>query len=126
MGWKEDDKGRTGRNRNDKSIKELTVPSFLLSPHYRIYRHLLLQAVLLLIAINVFGYEPLQGVSLWRRLGGCFVYFASMNIVIYVNLYLLVPCLLLKNRAGGFSYKYSSDYLSFGYSRIAFRGDSAG
>lgn len=88
MGWKEDDKGRTGRNRNDKSIKELTVPSFLLSPHYRIYRHLLLQAVLLLIAINVFGYEPLQGVSLWRRLGGCFVYFASMNIVIYVNLYL--------------------------------------
>ena len=48
MGWKEDDKGRTGRNRNDKSIKELTVPSFLLSPHYRIYRHLLLQAVLLL------------------------------------------------------------------------------
>ncbi len=100
MGWKEDDKGRTSRNRNDKSIKELTVPSFLLSPHYRIYRHLLLQAVLLLIAINVFGYEPLQGVSLWRRLGGCFVYFASMNIVIYVNLYLLVPCLLLKNRWG--------------------------
>ena len=92
MGWKEDDKGRTGRNRNDKSIK---VPSFLLSPHYRIYRHLLLQAVLLLIAINVFGYEPLQGVSLWRRLGGCFVYFASMNIVIYVNLYSMVVIYLL-------------------------------
>ena len=82
---------------NDKS-----VTAFLLSPHYRIYRHLLLQLVVVLITINVFWYEPLQAVSFWKRLGGCLAYFASINIVIYANLYVLVPRFLLKNRLGSY------------------------
>lgn len=69
---------------------------------YRIYRHLLLQLVVTLITINVFWYEPLQTVSFFRRLGGVLAYFFSINIVIYVNLYLLVPRLLLKNRFGSY------------------------
>ena len=48
-------KNTTDRNMNDKS-----VTAFLLSPRYRIYRHLLLQLVVVLITINVLWYEPLQ------------------------------------------------------------------
>lgn len=80
----------------------MTINSFLLSPHCKIYRHILLQSVVLLITINVFWYEPLQIVSFWKRLGGCLVYFLSMNAVIYTNLYLLVPRFLLKNRFGSY------------------------
>ena len=90
-------KNTTDRNMNDKS-----VTAFLLSPRYRIYRHLLLQLVVVLITINVLWYEPLQTVSSGRRLGGCLAYFASMNMVIYINLYVLVPYFLLKNRWGSY------------------------
>ncbi len=79
-----------------------SVTAFLLSPHCRIYRHILLQVAVLLITINVFWYEPLQVVSLLKRFGGCLVYFLSMNAVIYTNLYVLVPSFLLKNRLGGY------------------------
>ena len=90
-------KNTTDRNMNDKS-----VTAFLLSPRYRIYRHLLLQLVVVLITINVLWYEPLQTVSFGRRLGGCLAYFVSMNMVIYINLYVLVPYFLLKNRWGSY------------------------
>lgn len=80
----------------------MTINSFLLSPHCRIHRHLLLQSAVLLITINVFWYEPLQIVSFWKRLAGCLVYFLSMDAVIYANLYLLVPRFLLKNRFGSY------------------------
>lgn len=80
----------------------MTINSFLLSPHYRIHRHLLLQSAVLLITINVFWYEPLQIVSFWKRLAGCLVYFLSMDAVIYANLYLLVPRFLLNNRFGSY------------------------
>ena len=52
------------------------------------------------MTINVFWYEPLQSVSFWRRFGGFLAYFVSINTVIYMNLYILVPCFLLKNRLG--------------------------
>lgn len=80
----------------------MTINSFLLSPHCRIHRYLLLQSAVLLITINVFWYEPLQIVSFWKRLAGCLVYFLSMDAVIYANLYLLVPRFLLKNRFGSY------------------------
>lgn len=81
-------------------MEDKSVTAFLLSPHYRTYRHLLLQAIVLLMTINVFWYEPLQAVPFWWRFGGFLAYFASINTVIYMNLYILVPCFLLKNRLG--------------------------
>ena len=87
---------------NDGTMNGKSVTAFLLSPHCRIYRHILLQVAVLLITINVFWYEPLQVVSLLKRFGGCLVYFLSMNAVIYTNLYVLVPSFLLKNRLGGY------------------------
>lgn len=80
----------------------MNIQTFLMNPRYRIYRHLLLQSVVLMMTINVFWYEPLQTVSFWRRFGGFLAYFATIDIVIYMNVYLLVPYLLLKNRLGSY------------------------
>ena len=96
------DKNTLDRNPGDGTMNGKSVTAFLLSPHCRIYRHILLQVAVLLITINVFWYEPLQVVSLLKRFGGCLVYFLSMNAVIYTNLYVLVPSFLLKNRLGGY------------------------
>lgn len=84
------------------NIHEESVTAFLLSPRCRIYRHLLLHLVILLITVNVFWYDPLQDISFMRRLGGFLVYFAALDMVIYTNLYLLVPRFLLKNRLGAY------------------------
>ena len=87
-------------NTEHRRLEDKSVTAFLLSPHYRTCRHLLLQIIVLLMTINVFWYEPLQSVSFWRRFGGFLAYFVSINTVIYMNLYILVPCFLLKNRLG--------------------------
>ena len=96
------DKNTLDRNPGDGTMNSSSVTAFLLSPHCRIYRHILLQVAVLLITINVFWYEPLQTVSFWRRLGGCLAYFLSMDAVIYTNLHVLVPRFLLKNRLGSY------------------------
>lgn len=97
-----EDRSTVDRNPYDGTMDDRGVTAFLISPHYRIYRHILLQLVVLLITINVFWYEPLQTVSFWRRWGGCLAYFLSMDAVIYTNLHVLVPRFLLKNRLGSY------------------------
>ena len=59
-------------NTEHRRMEDKSVTAFLLSPHYRTCRHLLLQIIVLLMTINVFWYEPLQSVSFWRRFGGFF------------------------------------------------------
>ena len=76
-------------NTEHRRMEDKSVTAFLLSPHYRTCRHLLLQIIVLLMTINVFWYEPLQSVSFWRRFGGFLAYFVSINTVIYMNLYIL-------------------------------------
>lgn len=50
-------------NTEHRRMEDKSVTAFLLSPHYRTCRHLLLQIIVLLMTINVFWYEPLQSVS---------------------------------------------------------------
>lgn len=71
-----------------------TIPAFLLQPGYRVYRHLLVQLVVMLITINVFWDEP--DVVLTERLNVWVVYFLLIDAIIYTNIYLLVPRLLQK------------------------------
>ena len=101
------DKNTLDRNPGDGTMNSRSVTVFLLSPHCRIYRHILLQVAVLLITINVFWYEPLQVVSLLKRFGGCLVYFLSMNAVIYTN-------------SGCDSYQLSGHFLPFSYAGNAF------
>ena len=62
-----EDRSTVDRNPYDGTMDDRGVTAFLISSHYRIYRHILLQLVVLLITINVFWYEPLQTVSFWLR-----------------------------------------------------------
>ncbi|MCD7900161.1 MAG: histidine kinase [Bacteroides sp.] len=72
------------------------ISEVLLEPRYRLLRHLLVQVAVLLITVNVLWDEPdhIQP----GRLGAWLAYFLQINIVIYVNMYLLVPRLLLRGK----------------------------
>ena len=65
-------------NTEHRRMEDKSVTAFLLSPHYRTCRHLLLQIIVLLMTINVFWYEPLQSVSFWRRFGGFLAYISTL------------------------------------------------
>lgn len=74
------------------------ITDFLLNPRRRGYRHLLLQITVLLITINMLWYEPLEPIPLWQRFLGWLVYHGMINCLIYFNIYVLAPHLLMKNR----------------------------
>ncbi|WP_455587256.1 sensor histidine kinase [Bacteroides sp.] len=84
-------------------IDDAGISDFLFSPRCRVHRHLLLQAVVLLITVNVFWYEPLQSLPFVQRFFGWLVYLITIDAVIYANVYLLIPRYLLKNRIGVYS-----------------------
>lgn len=73
------------------------IPDLLRERSYRFWRHLLIQLMVLLITINVFWDEPTQ--LLPHRFGAWVLYFLLIDTIIYVNMYLLVPHLLIKGRA---------------------------
>lgn len=79
-------------------MKDESISDFLLNPRFRRHRHVLLQIIVFLITINVLWYEPLLPLFTGRRIGGWVVYFCAIDIVIYSNIYWLVPRLLLKNK----------------------------
>lgn len=68
----------------------------LLKPDYRFLRHALLQVALLLITVNILWDEPVRILS--DRFWAWGVYFVLFNITIYINMYWLVPRLLLEGR----------------------------
>lgn len=72
--------------------------SFLLSPHYRIYRHLLLQLFVLLVSINIFWDTPDEFLATPDRFYAWLVYFLIIDMTIYVSAYVFVPYFLLKSR----------------------------
>jgi hypothetical protein len=72
------------------------VPDFLLNPAYRLYRHLILQAFILLISLNVFWDAEEEMIG--ERLGVWCAYFLLLDAIVYLNNYVLFPRLLLKNK----------------------------
>ena len=73
------------------------LPNLLLEPSFRFYRHLAVQVVIVSIALSNLLYEPYQ---FWtERLSFWFVTLAVSNVVVYVNIYLFVPRMLLKGKA---------------------------
>ncbi len=78
--------------------KQDGISSFLTSDRYRLHRHLMLQVVILAISVSIFFDAPDRlNVSL-NRLYGWVSYFLFLNMLVYVNAYLLFPRLLAKNR----------------------------
>ncbi len=78
-------------NKTDEKITEL-----LLAPRYRILRHLLLQLLVFGMAINVFWDNPNEVRA--QPYGAWIIYAMLINVVVYLNMYLLVPRFLLKNK----------------------------
>ncbi len=74
-----------------------SIPDLFVSPGYRWLRHLLIQLIVLLISINVFWDEPVRIMP--GRMGAWMLYFLLIDTILYVNMYLLVPRLLIKGRA---------------------------
>lgn len=72
------------------------VPDLLLTKKFRWLRHLLIQLIVFLITMNIFWDEP--NTILYERFGVWVIYFLLINLVIYINIYLLVPHLLLKGK----------------------------
>lgn len=74
------------------------IPDFLLDARFRIYRHVVLQVVVILITINLFWDVPDTFIVTQNRFLMWIGYYAVTNIMIYVNAYILVPQFLLKNK----------------------------
>lgn len=72
------------------------IPDLFLKPDYLFLRHSLIQLIVLLITVNILWDEPVQASD--ERIGAWIIYFLLINMVIYVNMYLLVPQFLLKGR----------------------------
>lgn len=73
------------------------IEDLLTRPDYRVYRHLLVQLTVLLITMSIFWDEPDR--LLPERFGAWIVYFLLLDAIIYLNIYLLVPRLLLAGRS---------------------------
>lgn len=74
------------------------MPDFLLSPKYRIIRHLLLQLMIILITMNVFWDVPDEMITTYDRFIAWFFYYLAICVILYLNIYVLAPRLLMKNR----------------------------
>jgi sensor histidine kinase YesM len=72
--------------------------SLLTSPRLRIARHLLLQLLILLLSLNTLGSESEMFVLSGERLWGLFLFYVVLNILCYLNIYVLTPRTLLKGR----------------------------
>lgn len=74
------------------------ISSFLLDDKYHIYRHLLLQLVILMITIgNFFDAPDRLNLSL-NRFYGWIGYYLFLNVLVYFNTYVLFPRFLAKNK----------------------------
>lgn len=73
------------------------LPAFLLDPKYRIWRHILMQILILSITINIFWDTPDEFIATRERIYAWIVYFTIINLLVYVSAYVLVPRFLLKN-----------------------------
>ncbi len=74
------------------------VPEFLLSPRFRVVRHLFLLLTLFCITVSIFANQSGELVLTLERFYGWVVYFVFTSTIIYFNLYVLVPCFLIKGQ----------------------------
>lgn len=74
------------------------VTDFMLDARFRVYRHIVLQLVIIIITANMaldLNVKPLQDI---RATLGWVGYYFIINVVTYSNLYVLVPRYLQKNK----------------------------
>jgi len=90
------------------------IPNLLLKPNCRVARHALMLWVVLLITASILWDEPVR--ILPDRLGVWGIYFSLFTVVTYINMYLLVPRLLLKGKVNQYLVRTISLILFFIFS----------
>ncbi len=80
-----------------KKIED-NLNNFLLKPQFRIYRHLLLLLVSISIAMNILWDVPDKIILTDNRIFIAVAYLATTLVMIYFNIYVLVPRFLIKNK----------------------------
>ncbi|MDR1403513.1 MAG: histidine kinase [Tannerellaceae bacterium] len=74
------------------------ISSFLIDDKYPVYRHIILQIIILAISVSIFFDAPDRlNISL-NRFYGWISYFLFLNMLVYVNVYVLFPRFLAKNK----------------------------
>lgn len=71
---------------------------FLLDDKYSVYKHLFMQAMILLITIGVFFDTPDTLNLSFNRFCGWITYFLFMNMLVYTNVYVLFPHFLARGK----------------------------
>lgn len=74
------------------------IPAFIMNPQFRIYRHLILQFIILLISVNVLWDNPDELIITNDRLAVWIGYLLVIECIIYINIYFLTPRLLMKDK----------------------------
>lgn len=87
-----------------KRIKEnkKDISSFLIDDKYHIHRHLILQTVILAISVSIFFDAPDKLNLSLNRFYGWFSYYLFLNMLVYVNVYILFHRFLAKNKVIGY------------------------
>ena len=83
-----------------KRIKNNWFEFLMTSPRAKIFRHLLLQILILLLSMNAFGSEYEVFIFTPKRFFAWLSFYAMLNIIFYFNIYVLTPCLLLRGKIG--------------------------
>ncbi|NDV56529.1 histidine kinase [Bacteroides sp. 519] len=89
----------------DLKIHKDGIPSFLIDDKYHIYRHIVLQVIMVAISVSIFFDAPDKLNISPNRFYGWISYFLFLNMLVYVNAYVLFPCFLAKNKV--FAYAIS-------------------
>lgn len=79
------------------TLQNKEIP-FLTSDRYNLHRNLCMQVIILLITIGIFFDAPDRLNLSVNRLCGWFTYYLFMNMLVYVNVYILFPYFLEKDK----------------------------
>lgn len=80
-----------------KKLEDI-LNDFLLKPQFKIYRHLFLFFISLIIAMNILWDVPDKIILTADRIGIAIAYLGITMLMIYFNIYVLVPKFLIKNK----------------------------
>lgn len=80
------------------SVENNKEVAFFVDSKYRIHRHVLLQIVILLITTSIFFDTPDTLNLTFNRFCGWIGYYLFINMLVYVNVYVLFPRFLAKNK----------------------------
>lgn len=79
-------------------IRNNFIIRLFISKRFRVCRHLALTTIITILTINFLWYVPIANTPAYYKIYAWIIYFILFGVIIYTNLYLTVPRLLLKGK----------------------------